>query len=39
VMAVSAFLPTYVERTMGASPMIAGITLGIQSVWWTCVDG
>lgn len=35
VMAVSVFLPTYVQRTMGASPMIAGTILGIQSVWWT----
>lgn len=38
VMAVTVFLPTYVERTMGATPLIAGVILGIQSVWWTAAS-
>ncbi len=34
MMAVSAFLPTYVQGVMGRSPAIAGLVLGCMSVSW-----
>ncbi len=34
MMAVSAFLPTYVQGVMGRSPSIAGLVLGCMSVTW-----
>jgi EmrB/QacA subfamily drug resistance transporter len=34
LMAVSAFLPTYVQGVMGRSPAIAGLVLGCMSVSW-----
>jgi EmrB/QacA subfamily drug resistance transporter len=35
MMCNGAFLPTYVQGAMGASPAIAGLALGISSVLWT----
>ncbi|HEV8014353.1 MAG TPA: MDR family MFS transporter [Stellaceae bacterium] len=35
MMANGAFLPTYVQGAMGASPAIAGLTLGASSILWT----
>ncbi|HUC11582.1 MAG TPA: MDR family MFS transporter [Stellaceae bacterium] len=34
MMAISAFLPTYVQGVMGRSPSLAGLTLGCMSVSW-----
>lgn len=34
MMAVSAFLPTYVQGVMGRSPSVAGLVLGCMSVSW-----
>ncbi len=34
MMAVSAFLPTYVQGVMGRSPAVAGLVLGCMSVSW-----
>jgi EmrB/QacA subfamily drug resistance transporter len=34
MMGVSAFLPTYVQGTMGESPLIGGLVLGAMSVSW-----
>ena len=34
MMAVSAFLPTYVQGVMGRSPGVAGLVLGCMSVSW-----
>ena len=34
MMAVSAFLPTYVQGVMGKSPAVAGLVLGCMSVSW-----
>ncbi|MGH7115568.1 MAG: MDR family MFS transporter [Stellaceae bacterium] len=34
MMAVSAFLPTYVQGVMGRSPAVAGLALGCMSVSW-----
>lgn len=31
-----AFLPTYVQGAMGASPAVAGLALGASSLLWTC---
>ena len=36
MMANGAFLPTYVQGAMGASPAVAGLALGAQSILWTC---
>ena len=35
MMANGAFLPTYVQGAMGASPAIAGLALGASSILWT----
>ena len=35
MMANGAFLPTYVQGAMGASPAVAGLALGAQSILWT----
>ncbi len=35
MMCNSAFLPTYVQGAMGASPAIAGLVLGASSILWT----
>jgi EmrB/QacA subfamily drug resistance transporter len=35
MMCNSAFLPTYVQGAMGASPTVAGLALGASSVLWT----
>ncbi|MBV8737461.1 MAG: MFS transporter [Alphaproteobacteria bacterium] len=34
MMAISAFLPTYVQGVMGRSPSVAGLVLGCMSVSW-----
>lgn len=35
MMANGAFLPTYVQGAMGASPEVAGLALGASSILWT----
>ena len=35
MMCNGAFLPTYVQGAMGASPAIAGLALGASSIFWT----
>jgi EmrB/QacA subfamily drug resistance transporter len=35
MMSNGAFLPTYVQGAMGASPAVAGLTLGASSILWT----
>lgn len=35
-MGITAFLPTYVQGSMGLSAVMAGATLGITSASWTC---
>lgn len=34
-MGITAFLPTYVQGSMGLSPVLAGTTLGVMSASWT----
>ena len=36
MMCNGAFLPTYLQGAMGATPVIAGLALGASSVLWTC---